>query len=172
MLVHVNGACSPGIRITAGGIVPCRSRARCEPNVKSVEEHAVRIVRIHDDSLVVPVLRIITGTIWAATVSQRAALRTFHEGPACAAVSSSPGADLATRSFAAAAVAVTDNRLGLGIDVIRVTRRHSNVDTAQLIARININKRRAAAGIHGRSSRVRTAADCIAEDETISVACN
>ena len=36
---------------TAGGIVPYCPRPRCKPDVKSVKEHPVRIVRVYGDSL-------------------------------------------------------------------------------------------------------------------------
>src|SRR4029077_12294398 len=106
--------------IAAGGIIPGSSSARCEPNVKSVEEDALRIIWIHNNSLIVPVLGIVACAVLA--ISKRAALSPLHEGPTCASVSRSPGANLAARSTSAAAVAVTDNRLCLGVDVIRVTR--------------------------------------------------
>src|SRR5437867_659111 len=109
------------VGIAAGGIVPSCSRARCEPNVKSVEEDALRIIRVHDHALIVPVLGIIACAVLA--VSERAALRTLHEGPTCASVSRGPGANLAARGTSAAAVAVPDNRLCLGVDVIGVARR-------------------------------------------------
>ena len=52
------------------------------------------------------------------------------------------------RGASAAAVAVADNRLCLGINIIRVTRRDGNLDSAQLITRVDIDKGRATAGIH------------------------
>src|SRR5438270_10924324 len=128
-------ACSPRVGIAAGGIVPGRSSARCEPNVKGVEEDALRIIWIHNDSLIVPVLGIVACAVLA--ISQCAALRTPHEGPTCASVSRSPSANLAARGTSAAAVAVTDNRLCLGVDVIRVTRRDGNLHPAQLHRRID-----------------------------------
>src|SRR5882724_5173067 len=109
------------VRIAAGGIIPGCSCASCEPDVEGVEEHAIRIVRVDDHSLVVPILSIIAGAVLA--VSERAALGTLHESPACTAISSSPGAYLAARCVATTTAIVTDNRLHLGIDVIRVTRR-------------------------------------------------
>src|SRR6267378_8470812 len=107
------------IRIAAGGIIPGSSRARCEPNFKSVEEDALRIIWIHNDSLIVPVLGIVSCAVLA--VSKRAALGTFHESPTCASVSRSPSANLAARRTSTTAIAVGDNRLCLGINVIRVT---------------------------------------------------
>src|SRR5438552_18607451 len=95
MLVHVNGACSPGIRITAGGIVPGSSRARCKPDDESIKENAIRIVRIHEDSLVVPVQWVISGTDLSG--SECAALGTLHEGIACTAIRSSPCCYLTAR---------------------------------------------------------------------------
>ena len=160
--------CRRAVRIPAGGIVPGRSRARREPDVESVEEDALRVVRIYNNSLIVPVLGIVAYAV--LTISQRATLRTAHKGPACAAVSRSPGANLTASGTAAAAIVVSNNGLRLSIDVIRVARRHSNVHPAELIAGININKRRATAGIHGCISRIGTTANRITKDEPISVA--
>src|SRR5580765_7903770 len=97
MLIHVNGTCAPAIRITAGDIVPHSARARCKPHIKRVEKDPVRIVWIHGDSLVVPVLGIIALARGGGAVSERAALRTFHVSPAPATVRASPGAQLAAR---------------------------------------------------------------------------
>src|SRR5215475_8284283 len=171
MLIHVNGARRPRIGVTAGCIVPDSTCPGCKPDFECVEEHAVRIIWIHRHSLVVPVLRIITGTIWAPTVSERAALRTLHEGPACTTVRGNPGADLAASGPATTAVVITNNRLYLCIDVIRVTRRDSNIDSPQLITCVDINKRRAAASVHWRPSRIGAAADCGAKDKSVSIAC-
>src|SRR6266436_3530464 len=110
MLIHVNGACVPAIRITAGGIVPHSARARCKPHVERVEKDPVRIVRIHGDSLVVPVLGIVA--LATSAVSERAALRTFHVSPARATVRGSPGAKLATIG-AATTVAIRHDGLAL-----------------------------------------------------------
>src|SRR6266516_2717055 len=99
MLIHVNGTCAPAVGITAGGIVPHSSRTRCKPHIERVEKHPVRIVRIHGDSLVVPVLGIVA--LATSAVSERAALRAFHVSPARAAVCGSPGAKLATIRTAA-----------------------------------------------------------------------
>ena len=66
MLVHVHRACTPA-GITAGGIVPHCSCARCKPDVKSVEEDTVGVVRIYGDPLVVPVLRIIASATLAVS---------------------------------------------------------------------------------------------------------
>src|SRR5215510_1450916 len=98
MLVHVHGKWAPA-RITTGDIVPDSSRACCEPNVICVEEDAVGIVRVHGDSLIVPVLRIIE-----AAVTERTALRAFHIRPAGAAICGSPGTKLATVTIAASAI--------------------------------------------------------------------
>src|SRR6266496_2156705 len=168
MLIHVHGTCAPAVGITAGRIVPDSSCARCKPHVERIEEDPVRIIRIYGDSLVVPVLRIIALT--ATTVSKRAALRTLHITPSSPAVCASPGADLATSGVAAATIIVTDDGLGLGIDVIRVARRDSNIYSTQLIARVDVNKRRTAPRIHGCPSRIGAAADLIAEYQAISIA--
>jgi hypothetical protein len=158
------------VRIAAGGIVPASSRASCEPNVEGVEEYTVGIIWIHYNSLVVPVLGIVACAVLA--VSERAALGTLHEGPACTTIRRCPGADLAARSAAAAAVAVTNNRLYLGIDVIRVTWSDSNIDSAQLVTRVDINKGRAAASIHWRPSRIGAAADRITKYKSVGIAGN
>ena len=131
MLVHVHRTCAAGVGITAGGIVPHCSCARCKPNVESVEEHAVGIVRVDRDSLVVPVLRIVAGGILA--VSERAALRAFHVSPAGAAICGSPGAKLATSCAATTAIAIPNDGLRLRVDVIRVTRRDCDVDASELV---------------------------------------
>src|SRR6266545_3306400 len=131
--------CRAAIRIAACGIVPGCSRARCEPNLESVEEHAIGIIWIHDHSFVVPVLGIVACA--GLAISECAALRTLHESPARAAVSRRPGADLAARGIAAAVVIVTDNGLHLGIDVVGVAWRDGNVYSAQLSAGGNVNKR-------------------------------
>ena len=168
MLIHVHRTCVSAVRITARGIVPNSSRARCKPNVERIEEYPIGIIRIDGDSLVVPVLRIITGAVTA--ISERATLRAFHITPARATVCGSPSADLAARGVAATTIIVTDNGLYLGVDVIRVTRRDSNVDSAQLIAGIDVNKRRATPRIHGCPSRIGAARDLITKHETIGIA--
>src|SRR6184192_1957707 len=110
MLVHVHGT---WVRagITTGNIVPNSSCARCKPDVKSVKEHAVGIVRVHRDSLIVPVLRIIE-----ATVTERTALRAFHVCPAGTAICGGPRTKLTTVGIAAAAVAIPNNGLRLRVD--------------------------------------------------------
>src|SRR4029077_4227376 len=117
----MHGTCRGAVRIAAGGIVPDSPCARSEPNVERIKEDAIRIVRIHGDSLVVPVLGIVARAVLA--VSKRAALRTLHEGPTRTAVSRRPATDLPPSRIAAAAIAVTNNGLCLCVDVIRVTRR-------------------------------------------------
>src|SRR6266566_4705319 len=153
MLIHVNGTCASAIRITAGGIVPHSSRARCKPHVERVEEDAIRIVWVHGDSLVVPVLGIVA--LATSAVSERAALRTLHISPARATVCGSPRAKLATIRTAAAAIAIRHDGLALCVNVIWVTRRDANVNSPELVAGVDVNKRRAAAGVHGRPCRVR-----------------
>src|SRR5215510_15265132 len=103
MLIHVHGTwVSAGI--ATGDIVPHSSRTGCEPNVICVEEHAVGIVGVHRDSLIVPVLRIIE-----ATVTERTALRAFHISPARAAICGSPCTQLATVGTAATAIVIPNN---------------------------------------------------------------
>src|SRR4029453_12152185 len=162
--------CRAAVGIAAGSIVPGSSRPRCERDLERVEEHAVRIGRVYHYSLVVPVLGIIALALRA--VPERAALGTLHESPACAAVRGHPGANLAARGLAAATVIVTDNRLNLGIDVIRVARRDCNIDSAELIAGIDVNKGRTAPGIHRCSSRIRAASNLITKHEPIGIACD
>src|SRR5262245_24661568 len=118
MLIHVNGACVPAVRITAGGIVPHSARARCKPHVERVEKDPGRMVWVHCDSLVVPVLGIVA--LATSAVSERAALRALHISPARATVCGSPGAKLAAISTAAAAVAIGRDGLALCVNVICV----------------------------------------------------
>src|SRR6476660_4018694 len=167
MLIHVNGTCASAIRITAGGIVPHSACARCKPDVERIEEDPVRIIWIHGDSLVVPVLGIVA--LATSAVSKRAALRTLHVTPGCAAVRRSPGAKLASVRVAATAVAIWSNRLALCINVVRVAWRDSKLDPPQLIASRGIDKRAASACVHARPCRVRAAGILITEDEPIGV---
>src|SRR5206468_9654893 len=125
MLIHVHRTCASAIRITARGIVPHSARTRCKPHLERVEKDPIWIIRIHGDSLVVPVLGIVA--LATSAVSERAALRTFHVTPIGAAVGRSPGTQLATIG-AAAAVGVEGYGLDLRINVVRVTRRDSNID--------------------------------------------
>src|SRR5206468_11860648 len=121
--------CRAAVGITARSIGPDSSRARCKPDLERVEEHAAGVVRINNHSLVVPVLWVIAGDVLA--IPERTALGTLHEGPACTAVSRSPRTNLAARGVAAATVAVTNNGLDLGIDVVGVAGRDGNVNSAQ-----------------------------------------
>src|SRR5436309_6794384 len=137
--------------ITTGSIVPHSSRARCKPDIEGVEKHPVRVIRIHCDSLVVPVLRVIAGAVIA--VSERAALRALHITPTPATVRGSPGTELAAIG-AAATVAIRRDGLALCVNVIWVARRDANVNSPELVAGVDVNKRRTAAGVHGRPCRV------------------
>src|SRR5882762_9104765 len=89
------------VGIAASGIIPSCSCARRKPDLEGIKEDAIRIVRVHHDSLIVPVLWVIAGA--ALAISKRTTLRALHESPACTAVSSSPGPYLAARCTAAAA---------------------------------------------------------------------
>src|SRR5215813_9793530 len=169
MLVHVHGMWARA-RITTSNIVPDSSSARCKPDIESIKEDPVWIVRVHCDSLVVPVLWIIP--LATTTVCQRTALRAGHVAPGRTAVRASPGAKLAAVGIAAAAVAIWSNRLALCINEVRVAWRDSNINPPQLIACRGIDKRVASTGIHWRTSRVGAAGDLSAEYETIRVAGN
>src|SRR5439155_22759661 len=116
---------------------------------------AVRIVWVHGDSLVVPVLGIIA--LATSAVSERATLRALHISPARAAVCGSPGAKLATIRTAATTVAIRRDGLALCVNVVRITRRDGNVNSPELVAGSGIDKRASAAGVHGRPCRVRSA---------------
>src|SRR5438105_6775478 len=131
MLVHMHRTCAAAIGIPAGRIVPYCPCPRRKPDVKRVKEHAFGVVRVHGDPLVVPVLRIITGGILA--IAQRTSLRAFHVSPAGAAICAGPCAKLATVGTAATAVAIPNDGLGLGIDVIWITRRNCDVDASELV---------------------------------------
>src|SRR5437870_2539117 len=172
MLVHVHGTWVPA-GITTGDIVPYCPGPGSKPHIKGVKENAVGVVRVHRDSLVVPVLRIVE-----ATVTERTALRTFHVSPAGAAICGSPCTKLATVGTAATAVAIPNNGLGLRIDVIWITRRDCDVDASELVGaaitssgpKLNgIVARCAGACIHGRTRRVRATGHLIAEDEPVGI---
>src|SRR4029453_82276 len=160
--------CCAAVGTAAGGIVPHGSCAGREPDLKSIEEHAIGIIWINNHTLIVPVLGIVACAVLA--VSQRAALGTLHESPACTAVGRPPSADLAARGTAAAEITVTHNGLYLGIQVIVVTRGDRIVYSAQLIAGGDVNKRRAAPRMHRCPSRIGPAADRIAKHKPIGVA--
>src|SRR5215472_10394075 len=127
MLVHVDDVPAS---ITTGSIVPGSSGPCCKPNVEGVKEHAVGIVRIDRDSLVVPVLRIIAST---GNGIDRAALGAFHITPTAAAIRGSPGAKLAAVGIATTAVVIKNNGTRLGVNVIGVTRRDCDVDSSELV---------------------------------------
>src|SRR5436190_811595 len=122
----MNRACRPAVRISAGNIVPDSSRASCKPDVERVEEYAIGIIWVHHHPLIVPILVIVASA--GLAVSERAALRPLHESPARPAISRRPGTNLAARVIAAAAIG--NNGLCLGIDVVRIARRDSNIDSA------------------------------------------
>ncbi|PYI46761.1 MAG: hypothetical protein DMF11_07895 [Verrucomicrobia bacterium] len=168
MLIDMHGTCATAVGITAGGIVPDSSRERRKPNLERVKEDPFGVVRIHGDSLVVPVLRVIAGAVNA--VSERAALGTFHIIPVCATVCGSPGTQLAAVAIATATVVIPNDGLALCVNVVRVAWRHSYVDSTQLISGIDVNKRRAAAGVHRCSCSVRAAGDLISKHEAVSIA--
>ena len=71
---------------------------------------------------------------------------------------------------ATTAIAIPDDGLPLCINVVRVTRRDSDINAPELVAGRRIDKRIAGAGIHRRARRVRTAGDLITEHEPIGVA--
>src|SRR6266436_1901606 len=157
MLVHVHGTWVPA-GITTGDIVPYCPGPGSKPHIKGVKENAVGVVRVHRDSLVVPVLRIVE-----ATVTERTALRTFHVSPAGAAICGSPCTKLATVGTAATGVAIPNDGLRLRVNVIGITWRDCDVDASKLVgAAITgsgptnnwIVARCTAAGIHGRTCRI------------------
>src|SRR4029077_10756672 len=177
VLIHVHGTWVTA-GITTGYIVPDCPCPRCKPDVEGVKEHAVGIVRIHRDALVVPVLRIIAST---GNDVDRTALGALHKTPSPATVCGSPSAKLAAVGVATPAIAIENNGLPLRVDVIWVTRRDCDVDASELVGAATtgsgptsngIVARRAGAGVHRRTRRVRTAGDLIAKDESISIAGN
>src|SRR5437773_3972141 len=164
--------------ITTGSIVPDSSRTRCKPHLERVEKDPVRIVWVHCDSLVVPVLGIVALAV--VTVSKRAALRALHITPTPATVCGSPGAELAAVG-AAAAVVIPNDGLRLSVDVIGVTRRDCDVDSSELVGAAitgssptayGIVARRAVTCIHRRTRGVRAADHLITKHEPISIAGN
>ena len=117
-----------------------------KPDFESVEEDAVRVVRIDGDALVVPVLRIVAGE--AVAIGERSTGRAGDLSPGRAAVGRAVGAELA------AARVATANRIGVGvdgldlrIDVIRVTWSNGDVDPAELISGCGTSVGHTAGGI-------------------------
>src|ERR1051325_11442766 len=107
MLVHMHRAHAPGVGVAASRIVPYRSCPGCKPDVKSIKEHAFRVIWIYSDPLIVPVLWIIAGEILA--ILQGTALRPFHVRPARATICAGPRTKLTAVGTAAAGVAVPDD---------------------------------------------------------------
>ena len=75
---------------------------RPRTRLRSVEKDTVRIIRVHGDALVVPILGIIAGTV--AAVSEGGARRTGNLRPGSAAIRRSIGAELAAGSIVAAGI--------------------------------------------------------------------
>ena len=121
--------------ITAGG-------------VESAEKDAIRIIRIHGNSLVVPILGVIART--AGAVEEQGAGRASNLSPGGAAVGRPVGAELATVGASAAAVWVRSDGLDLGVHDVRVAGRDRELNAAQLIAGSGIDIGRAAGRIESR----------------------
>src|SRR5437773_826307 len=134
------------VRKAARQVEKTRCRCRCwrwsvargKPDIERAEENPLRIIRINGDALVVIVLEVIAGLV--VTVSERAALRTFHITPSIAAVCRSPGTQLAGGLILAPVVVILGNGLDLCVNVIGVTRRDGNINAPEL----NANRRRIA----------------------------
>src|SRR4051795_3963983 len=131
MLIHVNGTCASAKRITAGGIVPHSACPGCKPHIEGVEKDPVRIVRVHYDSLVIPVLGIVA--LATSAVSERTTLRAFHVSPARSAIRGSPSSKLTSIGIAATSVVIPNDRLRLCIDIVRIIRRNCDIDAPELI---------------------------------------
>src|SRR5438552_5111060 len=99
VLIHVHHTPTA---IAARGVVPHGVPVLPKPNVEGVEKGAVRIVRIHGDALVVPILGIVARA--AATVSERSAGRAGYLSPGYAAIGRAIGAELAAIRTSAAAI--------------------------------------------------------------------
>src|SRR2546421_6123345 len=82
MLVHMHSFVRGAV--AAGRIVPSRTWVLPEPDFEGVEESAVRVIRIHGDPLVVPVLGIIAGR--ESAVHQRSPGRAGNLTPGDAAI--------------------------------------------------------------------------------------
>src|SRR6266436_725149 len=109
--MHRTHAAPPdvGIGIPAGQILPRGSRARGKPDLERVEEDPVGVIRIHGDSLIVPVLVVIARARRGSAVSERAALRTVHIRPGGATISRSPSAQLASKTITATSIVIPSN---------------------------------------------------------------
>src|SRR5256885_2541640 len=175
MLIYVHRPWVPS-GITARKIVPHTSCARCKPDVKGVEEDAVGIIWVNRNALIVPVLGIIE-----TTVTERAALRAFHISPARPAIRASPRTKLATVGITTPTVVIPNNGLRLRVNVIRIARRHCDVDASKLVGAAitgssptgnRIITRRTAAGIHRRTCRVRAARHLVTEDKPVTITGN
>src|ERR1700719_788755 len=97
MLVHVHDFGVPAV--ATSGISPGGVSILPKPDLECVEEGAVRIVWIHGDTLVVPVLIVIASA--AATVEQSRPRRTLNLGPSGSAISGTPCRKFATSAAAA-----------------------------------------------------------------------
>ena len=108
-------------------------------------------------------------------------MRAFHISPAGAAICGSPGTKLATVGTTATAVTIPNDGLRLRVDVVGITRRNCDVDASELVgaaitssgpANNGIVARCAAAGVHGRTCRVRATGHLITEDKSVGVTGN
>src|SRR5688572_20234730 len=122
--------------VAAGQIIPGQRGGRgCtavpKPDVESIEEDAIRIVRVYGQALVVPILRVIA--IPAFAVSEQIAARADDLRPGGASVRAPKGAELAAIGIAAAGIRVGRDRLDLRVDVVRIARGDRKVDAAELI---------------------------------------
>src|SRR5437660_5388256 len=90
MLVHMHSFVRGAV--AAGRIVPGRTWVLPEPDFEGVEESAIRVIRIHGDPLIVPILRVVAGR--EAAVHKRSTGRAGNLSPGDATVRGPIGAEL------------------------------------------------------------------------------
>ena len=129
VLVHVHTMVRA---IPAGDVVPHGIPVGPEPNFEGVEKDAVGVVRINGDALVVPVLGIVSRR--ATAVRERIAGRASDLSPGYPAVCGAVGTELAASRTATATIRVTPDGLHLGIDIVRIAWRYSEINATELIA--------------------------------------
>src|SRR2546421_8803344 len=100
MLIHVHSLVRGAV--AAGRIVPGRTWILPEPDFEGVEESAVRVIRIHGDPLVVPVLGIIAGR--ESAVHQRSTGRAGNLSPGGATIRGPISAELTAIRIATATI--------------------------------------------------------------------
>src|SRR5262245_10902200 len=166
--------------VTTGHVIESCPGARCHPSVISIHKHAIRIIWIDSHALVVPVLWIVAAagraggnclSTGAATLPERAALRSRHIAPGSPGVGAHPNSELASGSVCAACIVVRGDRPDLSIDVIRIAGRICDVHAAELIDGIYVSAiRDALTCLHCFAGSVRTSRHAGTVDDAVIIA--